>query len=129
MKLLLDTHALVWWWLDDPRLPWPARVVIASPDNTVHVSAASAWEIATKHRLGKWPDVVRLLDGFDTYLRRSRFLPVAITAAHARAAGRLDTPHRDPFDRMLAAQALQEEMVVVSGDAVFRDLGPDVVWA
>ncbi len=128
IDILLDTHALVWWWLDDRRLPGPARAAIAMPANRVHVSAASAWEIATKFRLGKWPDVERLLDGFDSHIRRSRFLPVAITPAHARAAGVLDTPHRDPFDRMLAAQAVAEGMAIITGDAVFAALVPSVIW-
>jgi PIN domain nuclease of toxin-antitoxin system len=70
MRLLLDTHALVWWWTDDPRLPAPARAVIADPDNTVLVSAATAWELATKHRLGKWPEVERIIADLDGALRR-----------------------------------------------------------
>jgi PIN domain nuclease of toxin-antitoxin system len=73
VKLLLDTHAVVWWWLDDPRLPAPARAAIAAPDNTVCVSAASAWEFATKNRLGKWPDAVQIVADFPDLLRRSRF--------------------------------------------------------
>ena len=128
MRLLLDTHALVWWWTDNKRLPSAARAAIASPDNQVLVSAASMWEIATKHRLGKWPDVAVLLDGFDANLRRSRFTSLAITHAHARLAGSLDGEHRDPFDRMLLAQARQEDLAIVSGDPVFRALGASVVW-
>lgn len=129
MRLLLDTHALVWWWTDDRRLPATARAAIAAPANTVLVSAASMWEIATKHRLGKWPDVEALLDQFDASIRRSRFVPLVITIEHARSAGRLDHPHRDPFDRMLTAQALADGAAVVTGDAVFASLGVDVVWA
>lgn len=110
MRLLLDTHALVWWWTDDKRLPAVARSAIASSDNAVLVSAASAWEIATKHRLGKWPEVAALLEGFDTSLRRSRFTSLPITHKHARLAGTLDGEHRDPFDRMLLAQARLEEL-------------------
>lgn len=128
MKLLLDTHALVWWWTDDKRLPAAARAAIASPDNQVLVSAASAWEIATKHRLGKWPEVAALLDGFDANLRRSRFTSLPISHEHARLAGTLEGDHRDPFDRMLLAQARLEEMALVTGDAVFRGFGAAVVW-
>jgi PIN domain nuclease of toxin-antitoxin system len=72
MKLLLDTHALAWWWIEDKRLPQVARTAIANPDNTVLVSAATAWELATKHRLGKWPDVAAIVDDLDALLRRSR---------------------------------------------------------
>lgn len=128
MKLLLDTHALVWWWTDDRRLPAAARSAIASADNGVLVSAASAWEIATKHRLGKWAEVSALLDGFDANLRRSRFASLPITHAHARLAGTLDGGHRDPFDRMLLAQARLEELAIVTGDPVFRRYGATVVW-
>jgi PIN domain nuclease of toxin-antitoxin system len=128
MKILLDTHALVWWWTDDRRLPAAARASIASPDNTVWVSAASAWEIASKHRLGKWPEVAVLLEGFDTNLRRSRFASLPITQAHAVAAGGLNGEHRDPFDRMLLAQARLEDLAVVTGDPVFREYGASVVW-
>ena len=73
MRLLLDTHALVWWWTNDPRLPARARAVIADPVNKVFVSAVSAWEIATKHRVGKWPEVEQLIAEYGSMLRRSRF--------------------------------------------------------
>lgn len=129
MRLLLDTHALVWWWTDDRRLPDKARAAIAAPANTILVSAASMWEIATKHRLGKWPEVGALIAQFDSSLRRSRFVPLMVTIEHARLAGGLDHPHRDPFDRMLAAQAIADDASVVSGDSVFASLGVGVVWA
>ena len=128
MRLLLDTHALVWWWTDDPRLPAAARDAIADPDRVVLVSAASAWEIATKHRLGKWAEVAPLVDGFDDLLRRSRFAPLPITPAQARMAGSLDWAHRDPFDRMLLAQARDLAVPLVSGDSVFQDRDVPVIW-
>lgn len=128
MRLLLDTHALVWWWTDDRRLPTAARAATADPDNTVFVSAASAWEIATKHRLGKWPEVARIIDEYDAHLRRSRFANLSITSEHARRAGSLPGPHRDPFDRLLLAQAQREDLICVSGDAVFRAYGANVLW-
>lgn len=128
MRLLLDTHALVWWWTDDGRLTRPARAAIAAPDSAVLVSAATAWEIATKHRLGKWPEVAALLDGFDANLRRSRFASLPISHAHARLAGSLDGDHRDPFDRMLLAQAQLEELAIVTGDSVFHQYGAVVIW-
>ena len=128
MKLLLDTHALVWWWTDDPRLPAAARAAIAAPATTVLVSAASVWEIATKHRLGKWAEVAPLLDGFETLVRRSRFTPLPVTLGQARAAGSLPGPHRDPFDRMLIAQAADQQTPLVSGDPVFASYGIAVIW-
>jgi PIN domain nuclease of toxin-antitoxin system len=128
VKLLLDTHAVVWWWLDDPRLTATARAAIASVDNIVCVSAVTAWELATKNRLGKWPAVERIIDDFPSLLRRSRFAPLSISVAHARLAGALAGPHRDPFDRMLAAQSREEKATMVSRDAVSRDFGVDVIW-
>lgn len=128
MKLLLDTHALVWWWNDDPRLPDAARQAIADPAATVLVSAASAWEIATKQRLGKWPEEGRVVMEFETLVRRSRFSPLGISLAHALAAGSLAGDHRDPFDRMLIAQSRLEEAAMVSVDPVFASYGVPVVW-
>jgi PIN domain nuclease of toxin-antitoxin system len=129
VKLLLDTHAVVWWWLDDPRLPVTARGMIAATANTVCVSAVSAWEIATKNRLGEWPDVERIVDEFPSLLRRSRFVPMAITVEHAVLAGSLAGAHRDPFDRMLIAQSREEKAALVSCDAVFRNFGVELIWA
>lgn len=128
MELLLDTHALVWWWTDDARLPAAARAAIAAPDHTVLVSAASGWELSTRHRLGKWPEVQRLLADFDGSLRRSRFGVLEMSLAHARLASALERPHRDPFDRMLIAQCRIEAVPVVSGDAIFGHYGVQVVW-
>ena len=128
MKLLLDTHALVWWWLDDPNLPARARGLIASAENTVCVSAVSAWELATKNRLVKWPAVDTIVSDFPALLRRSRFAPLPISVEHAREAGALAGAHRDPFDRMLIAQSKQENAALISRDAMFGDFGVDVVW-
>lgn len=128
LKILLDTHALVWWWTDNPRLPALARAAIAAPGNTIYASAASAWEIATKHRIGKWPEVGQIADQFDSLLRRSRFVALPITAGHARLAGALEGTHRDPFDRVLIAQARQENLTIISGDAVFPGYGTGVIW-
>jgi PIN domain nuclease of toxin-antitoxin system len=129
VKLLLDTHAVVWWWLDDPRLPGTARAAIASTANTVWVSAVSAWEVATKNRLGIWPDVERIVDEFPDLLRRSRFVPLSVSVEHARLAGTLNGAHRDPFDRMLIAQSMREQAALVTCDAVFGTYGVDVIWA
>jgi len=127
-RLLLDTHALVWWWTDDRRLTGPARAAIAAPGHQVLVSAASAWEIATKHRLGKWDSVAALVAGFEDFLRRSRFAALPITPADALAAGALDWAHRDPFDRLLLAQARAQAVPLVSGDEAFRGQDIAVIW-
>ena len=128
MKALLDTHALVWWWTDNRRLPRAARAMIAEPDNEVLVSAATAWEIATKNRLGKWPEVERLVTDFESLLLQSRFVGLPVSIAHARLAGTLTGQHRDPFDRMLIAQARLESAVLVTADAIFRRYRVPVVW-
>ena len=128
MKLLLDTHALLWWLFDDPKLSRPARAAIADPNNTVHVSSASAMEISTKHRKGKLPeagDVPRRLLG---YIRKARFVPLPITVEHALAAGVLPGPHNDPFDRILIAQATGDDIPIVSIDSVFKNYGARVIW-
>lgn len=129
MKVLLDTHALLWWLFDDPKLPPAARAVIASADTTVLVSAASAWEIATKHRLGRLPEAGDVATNLPSYIRKARMTELAISIAHADLAGSLPGPHRDPFDRMLIAQSRLEEAPVITVDAVFADYRAEVIWS
>lgn len=126
--LLLDTHALLWWLFDDPRLSDVARENIAAPENKVWVSAASAWEIATKARLGKLPEAGDVAEKLPVYLRRARFLELPVTVAHALKAGGLPGPHRDPFDRMFIAQSFLSGFPVVTIDPVFRDYGVVTLW-
>jgi PIN domain nuclease of toxin-antitoxin system len=128
MRLLLDTHALLWWLFDDLKLSSAAKSAIADPQNEVVASAASAWEIATKHRLGRLPEAGDVAVNLPHYLRRARFSVLSISLEHAMAAGALPGPHRDPFDRMLVAQARVEDLVVATTDRVFRDYGVVVVW-
>jgi PIN domain nuclease of toxin-antitoxin system len=129
LKLLLDTHALLWWWVDDPQLSATARRLIQAADSEVWVSAASAWEVATKQRLGKLPGMPSdLCANWLTLLQADGFQPLAITTAHALRAGRLSSDHRDPFDRMLAAQALSENATLVTTDPAFKTLGCAAVW-
>ncbi len=128
MRLLLDTHALLWWLFDDPRLSETGRSAIADPDNEILVSAASGWEISTKHRLGKLPEAGDVPTELPRYLRKARFGVLPVGLGHALAAGALQGPHRDPFDRMLIAQARIEGLSVVTVDPVFRDYAASVVW-
>jgi PIN domain nuclease of toxin-antitoxin system len=128
MRLLLDTHTLLWWLAEDPSLPASARKLIASKNNDVLVSAASAWEIATKVRLGKLPIAVDLAHDFADYLERERFETLAVSAEHGIRAGLLPGPHKDPFDRMLIAQALADNLAIVSNDVVFDGYGVKRVW-
>jgi PIN domain nuclease of toxin-antitoxin system len=128
MRLLLDTHTLLWWLADSSSLPASARKLIANKNSDVLVSAASAWEIATKVRLGKLPMAVDLAHDFAAYLERERFQTLSVSAEHGIRAGLLPGPHRDPFDRMLIAQALAENLTIVSNDVVFDAYGANRVW-
>lgn len=112
MRLLLDTHALLWWLADDPTMSPRSRRAIADQRNVVLVSAASAWEIAINRALGRL-DAPEDLAGA---LEESGLQPLSITVEHAVAAGTLPAHHADPFDRMLVAQAQLESLVVVTRD-------------
>ena len=128
MRLLLDTHALIWWWINARQLSSAARKLIEHEQNEILVSAASAWEIATKQRLGKLglshltPRRYRALLGADG------FTPLAITTDHALVAGSYKHAHGDPFDRMLAAQAQIEGLTLVSRDRALRQFDVPLVW-
>jgi|SRR5438445_10949525 len=128
MRLLIDTHTLLWWLADDPALPASARKHVAGAGNTVIVSSASAWEIATKFRIGKLQHAGDLLADFSGYLVRERFENLPISTDHAIRAGLLPGPHKDPFDRMLVAQAQAENLPIVSNDAVFDNYSIRRLW-
>jgi PIN domain nuclease of toxin-antitoxin system len=112
VRLLLDTHALLWWLSDDPALSQVARAAIARPDADVAVSAASGWEVSIKSALGK----LTAPNDLEAQLARHRFRPLAITVGHALMAGSLPRHHDDPFDRMLVAQAGSEGLTLVTRD-------------
>lgn len=128
MKVLLDTHALLWWFAGDPSLSRQTVALIEDPTNIVLVSAASAWEICTKVRNGKLPTGQLLCENFLGYLDRFHFTPLPISVEHGRLAGHLLGPHKDPFDRMLAAQSLVEGVPLLTNDLVFAGFGVNVVW-
>lgn len=127
-RFLLDTHTLLWWLTDDPNLSQRARESIKDPDTAVLVSSASAWEIATKYRIGKLPGGEAVAPNLSELLRLERMGMLSIDLEHALLAGRLEHPHRDPFDRMLAAQAILENIPVVSRDGVLSELGAARMW-
>ena len=128
MKYLLDTHALIWWLNDSPELSAAARAAVASETNEIYVSAASAWEITTKHRLGKLALADRLAANVEARVLQERFIPLPVTMAHAEAGGRLEAPHKDPFDRLLIAQAVLEDLTLVSMETVFDAYGVVRLW-
>lgn len=128
MRFLLDTHALLWWFTNDPRLSSEARLRIVDVANEILVSAASAWEIATKQRLGKLEGVPTAARRFAELVEADGFTPLSIAHAHALRAGSFAADHRDPFDRMIAAQAEIEEVPLVTCDLVFKEFGIETVW-
>jgi PIN domain nuclease of toxin-antitoxin system len=128
VRLLLDTHTLLWWFSDDPSLPASCRKLIAQPDSSVFVSAVSAWEIATKFRLGRLASASELVRDFGGYLDRDRFLNLPISFEQGVRAGSLPGPLQDPFDRMLIAQAEMEKMFIVSNEKIFDQYGARRIW-
>jgi PIN domain nuclease of toxin-antitoxin system len=128
VKLLLDTHVLVWWFAGDQRQPVATRQLIDGPVAEPYVSAATAWELATKYRLGKLQEAALLVEDFFDLLDRYGFKRLSVTAEHGHRAGLLLGDHKDPFDRMLAAQALIEDMGLVTADPLLAAFGARVVW-
>ena len=128
MRYLLDTHALAWWLLDDVKLKSSAHEAIADPQNEIIVSAASAFEVATKLRLGKWPEMEALARNFETLVIAERFSLLPVTPAHALLAGTMAGEHKDPFDRILAAQAKLERLTIVSADGALDVFGVARLW-
>ena len=128
MRLLLDTHAFFWWFSGSSRLSRPVRQAIGDEDNEVMVSAASAWEIVTKHRIGKLPDAEALALDISGAIAGQNFEELPITVEHAVRAGSLPGPHRDLFDRMLIAQALSDNLVLVSIEPLFDSYGVRRLW-
>ena len=116
MNLLLDTHVILWWLADDPALKSDARGAISEASNLVHVSAVSLWEIVIKHSLGK----LRLPKDWARVLMGEPFRQVSITCQHAVTVGKLPAIHKDPFDRLLVAQCLAEELTLVTHDAALQ---------
>lgn len=119
MRVLLDTHTLLWALREPGRLSTRAADLIRAPENVVLVSAASAWEIATKHRLGRLPSTGPIIAGYASHLSTLRAEDLPVRSEHALKAASLSAEHRDPFDRMLAAQAILEGVPLLTDDAAF----------
>ena len=128
MKLLLDTHALLWWFTNDTKLSSVARKAILNESNEIFVSAASAWEIATKQRLGKLDDLPDLSVRFGELVAADGFSHLPVNYLHSLRAGGYNLSHRDPFDRMLAAQSAIEIMALVTLDPAFALFDTDTFW-
>ena len=128
MRILLDTHAFLWWLAGSPRFSETARIAVAEPANVILVSAASAWEITTKHRLGRLPGADVVAADVQASIEDQGFQQLPITVAHAERAGRLPGLHRDPFDRMLIAQSLAHDLPLVSIESLFDGYGIRRIW-
>jgi PIN domain nuclease of toxin-antitoxin system len=128
MRVLLDTHALLWAAFRKDLLSPRARKLIEAPANEILVSAASAWEIATKYRLGKLPLAQVLVEDFVPRVAAAGYILLSISAEHALRAGRLPADHKDPFDRMLAAQAIDEDLPLLSSDEQLDVFGVRREW-
>lgn len=128
MRLLVDTHALAWWYLGDSRLSAPARAALLDGGNEILISPISAWEIATKYRSGRWPEASALATRFRELVDADGFHRLPLNEAHALRAGRFTQLHRDPFDRMLAAQCEIEGLTLVTRDPVFAAFHCPTLW-
>jgi PIN domain nuclease of toxin-antitoxin system len=120
VSYLLDTHILLWWLFNDPKLNAECQDIIRNPNHQILVSSVSAWEIATKYRIGKLPEAKQIVEEYSQILHQSKFIELPISAAHALRAGNLPIAHRDPFDRMIMAQAELENLPVITYDQAFR---------
>jgi PIN domain nuclease of toxin-antitoxin system len=128
LRLLLDTHALIWWLAGDDALSVSARNAIADPDNSIAVSAASAMEVAAKFRIGKLAQAALLAQDFEAIVAAQGFIELAISVRHARIAGLMAIRHKDPFDRLLIAQAQVGDMTLVSNEAMFDGFAVKRLW-
>ncbi|MBY0322287.1 MAG: type II toxin-antitoxin system VapC family toxin [Reyranella sp.] len=129
MRLLLDTHAFLWWVFADSKLSRRARTAIEDEvENQVFVSAASAWEIATKYRIGKLPDAAVVAGNLARTVAEEGFNELSVSVRHAERAGSLVGHHQDPFDRMLIAQAILDDFALVSNERAFDVYGVKRLW-
>ena len=129
MRLLLDTHVFLWWVFADPKLSHQARKAVADDEqNDIFVSAASAWEITTKFRIGKLANAKAVAHDIIATVESEGFGELPISLRHAQRAGDLGGRHRDPFDRMLVAQALMENLTLVSNERAFDAYGVKRLW-
>lgn len=125
---LLDTHALIWWWLADPRLSPSARATMAKPDLPIRVSAVSGYEIGLKVRTGELAELAEPLAEFDEAVLREGFEHLALRHEHTVRAALMSGEFKDPFDRMIAAQALTDDMIVISRDRSISAFGCRTLW-
>ena len=125
--MILDTHIFLWWLFNDGRLPVKIREYIQEIENIIYVSAASVWEISTKYRIGKLPEASSVARDVPYWIEKAGFNALSITPEHAQLAGSWDVAHRDPFDRMLAAQSKLEKIPLASTDIVIKTFDIEII--
>jgi PIN domain nuclease of toxin-antitoxin system len=128
VRYLLDTHTLFWWAYFPELLPSKVREILGDPDTRIFASAVSAYEMSYKYHRGRWPEVAPLVEAFEEVVAAEGFELLALSAIHAIRAGSYGREHRDPFDRMLAAQAMLEGLRIVSSDKGLKLLGVESMW-
>ena len=128
MNLLIDTHALLWFLLDDFQLGESRADIINAQSNTVYISAASGFEISNKVRVGKLPEALIYITNLEQVCIQHSFKILPLNFEHCKLAGMIQSPHRDPFDRMLAAQSIIEDMPIMTIDVRIKELGAEVIW-
>lgn len=128
MRVLLDTHAFLWLLLEPAKLSRRVRILLAKTETEILVSSATAWEIATKHRLGKLDHAGEVVRGYEEHLRTALAGELAISSSHALLAGSFKTAHKDPFDRLIAAQGTLDALPVISSDRAFDDFPVTLLW-
>ena len=125
---LLDSHALLWWWFDPDRLSTAVRELLIDPSTPVLVSAASVWELSLKHHQGKLPELSGAITDLPGLLQADGFEALPISLAHGLRAGGYSQPHRDPFDRMLAAQSELDRLVLLTADPQLSTFPCQTLW-
>ena len=125
---LLDSHALLWWWFDPDRLSTAVRELLIDPSTPVLVSAASVWELSLKHHQGRLPELTGAITDLPGLLQADGFEALPISLAHGLRAGGYSQPHRDPFDRMLAAQAELDRLVLLTADPQLSTFPCRTLW-
>jgi len=129
VKYLLDTHSLLWATRDNTKLSDKALSIIEDVDNELFVSAVSAYEIMYKHKIGKLPEYEYVADNYFSILDKLGVIELPVSAKHAHFAGKFEWAHRDPFDRLLSAQAVSDDMTLITSDPVFNELSwVNVLW-
>ncbi|MCP9861253.1 MULTISPECIES: type II toxin-antitoxin system VapC family toxin [unclassified Cyanobium] len=125
---LLDSHVLLWWWFDPERLSGAVQALLVDPSSRILVSAASVWELSLKHHQGKLPELATAMADLPGLLQADGFQPLPISLAHGLRAGGYNQPHRDPFDRVLAAQAELERLVLLTADPQLSTFPCQTFW-